>query len=834
MRIRPLQNKFRLSALSLAIAATAGFGAPVMAQDQRSSGLEEIVVTAQRREASLQDTPIAITAFTEDKLNDLGVFDMAQVGDFAPNVFIGKQPSSNSNMGISIRGVGISETSLLADPKVGVYIDGVYMSKTVGGVFDIVDLERIEVLRGPQGTLFGRNTTGGAMNVTTKKPTGELGGRAEASVGNYGYMRYGGSLDLPAVGDLAAKVSYMAMETDGWAKNHYDGAPVAPATKVEDDLASEDNKAYRIALRWTPTESLTFDYSYDNTDNKGVPTPFQVTAVKTSHVQRLHHDAVRFPGARRLDVPADGQHVGNPKKRHEDFKLDGVTEEWLEVEGHTFTAAWEVADNLTLKYIYGKRKTDSGYDSTDLDGGAYTARDLFYGVFAGNNGKIPTPGFHAAIDKGIIDMDSHEFQIIGTAFEEKLNYTGGLFYYEEDVEQINPQTSALPIAFVAGQGAYTPVLGPLYDAAGFCPAAYGGYLCVGTQRLPIPGASDPGIPGLVDFHYGQNAKSWAAYGQGTYAITEQFDLTLGVRYTEDEKDAYLYNQNIPGTTDAAPGQGRRQVGQHQLPGQRQLRDHRRYQRVPDLRHRLQRRRFQCAREQHRIVPDTVRQGGSRDLGTRPQVRTARQPPAPERGGVHQRLHRYPDRAVRGGYRWRVEPHRERGCGHLSGHRVRYHDGAGRRPDHRPDLRLPRCRVRRVHGAQPGHQHAGGYLQRDDGAAGTGEHRRARGAVRLRALQFRGAVGTRGRGVQGRDRDFHAFQNQYDSADDRTLVNGRISLNEIKLGCCEEGSLRVSLWGKNLTDEEYRQWGIDFGSLGFAGDTYGEPRTYGLDVVYNYN
>ncbi len=438
MRNRPLQYKFRLSALSLAIAATAGIGAPAMAQDARSSGLEEIVVTAQRREESLQDTPIAITAFTEDKLDDLGVFDMSQVADFAPNVTIQKQPSSNSNMGINIRGVGMGETSLLADPKVGVYIDGVYMSKTVGGVFDVVDLERVEVLRGPQGTLFGRNTTGGAMNVTTKKPTGELGGRAEASVGNYGYMRYGGSLDLPAMGDLAAKVSYMAMETDGWAHNHYDGAPLQPATKVEDDLASEDNQSYRIALRWTPTESLTFDYSYDNTDNEGVPAPFQVTEVKTSIYNGFTSTPFDYAALGGSMYRQMANNVGNPDKRREDYKLDGVTDEWLKVDGHTFTAAWEVSDGLTLKYIYGNRETDSGYESTDLDGGAYNARDLFYGVFAGNNGKIPTPGFNAAIDVGTIEMDSHEFQIIGTAFEDKLQYTGGVFYYEEDVEQVNP------------------------------------------------------------------------------------------------------------------------------------------------------------------------------------------------------------------------------------------------------------------------------------------------------------------------------------------------------------------------------------------------------------
>jgi iron complex outermembrane receptor protein len=105
-------------------------------------------------------------------------------------------------MGITIRGMGIGRDRVAdADPKVGMYIDGILISKSVGAVFDIADMERIEVLRGPQGTLFGRNTTGGAVNVTTKKPSGELRGKAQASIGNFGYLRYGGSLDLPAVGE---------------------------------------------------------------------------------------------------------------------------------------------------------------------------------------------------------------------------------------------------------------------------------------------------------------------------------------------------------------------------------------------------------------------------------------------------------------------------------------------------------------------------------------------------------------------------------------------------------------------------------------------------------
>ena len=129
-------------------------------------------MTAQRREESLQDTPISITAFTPDKIADLGIHNVTDIGEYSPNVSITKQPGSNVSLAIYIRGVGSAESSVVNDPKVGVYVDGVYVSKAIGGVFDVVDLERVEVLRGPQGTLFGRNTTGGAVNITTRKPTG--------------------------------------------------------------------------------------------------------------------------------------------------------------------------------------------------------------------------------------------------------------------------------------------------------------------------------------------------------------------------------------------------------------------------------------------------------------------------------------------------------------------------------------------------------------------------------------------------------------------------------------------------------------------------------------
>lgn len=832
----------RTPVLAIAIAAGIGTAAPVSAQDstQRATGLEEIVVTAQRREESLQDTPIAITAFTAGKLDDLGVFGVAQIGDFAPNLIIQKQPSSNSNMGIAIRGIGIGETALTADPKIGLYIDGILISKSVGGVFDIADLERIEVLRGPQGTLFGRNTTGGAVNMTTRKPSGELGGKAEASIGNFGYLRYGGSLDLPAVGNLAAKLSFSHMETDGWARNHYRGPtlpPQRPNEKLERDLASEDNDAYRVALRWTPREDISFDYAFDRTDNSGVATPFQILKVK-DHVNNgftlTPRDYQMLGGALYQQM---AQNVYPRSKRQEDFLFDESTREYLKIEAHSFIATWEMSDQLTLKYLFGSRRSRHN-NGSDLDGGVYYARDLFYGVFQGNNGPIQTPGFHSRIDKGVIDMDSHEIQIIGSAFDERLRYTGGIFTYEEDVYENNPQTFSLPIAFVATQGASTPFLGPLYDAAGFCPAIYGGALCIGTQRLPVPGAGDPYVPGVVDFAYGQNTRSHAIYGQATYALTAALDLTLGIRYTEDEKKAFLYNQNI---VQSLPTHSRTNP----------IRGKGDWNNVSYL-----------ANLNYAITDDisayltytTGYNGGG--FNARATNAAAFQAPFDEEEvksaefGLKSQLF---DNRLRlnmavfyNDYTDIQVAQFEAGSGGASSRTV--NAGAATMKGIEFDIVAVPLEGLTID-LNYGYLDAGfdefmarnpvtnqlEDISRNATMPFTPKNTAALGVqydfepFSFAVLSARVDITHKGKFV------FHPYENEWNSPGERTLLNARISLNDIKLGCCDDkGSLRVSLWGKNLTDKEYINYGIDFGSLGFSGATYSEPRTYGLDVTYSYD
>jgi len=837
-----MQNIPPYRILALAIAFTSGTGITVTsaAQDDRqTSGLEEIVVSAQRRETSLQDTPIAITAFSASKLEALGVFDVSQLGGFAPNMTIAKQPSSNTNMGVAIRGVGLGETQLAADPKVGLYIDGILNSKTIGGVFDVVDMERVEVLRGPQGTLFGRNTTGGAINITTLKPSGELRGKAMASVGNFGYLRYGGSLDLPAIGSLATKVSYSHSETDGWARNHYTGVaqpPQMPYDKVERNLASKDDDAFRVALRWAPREDLTLDYAFDKTDNAGVAPPFQLLKVK-DHIfngfTRTSFDFKTFGGELYQQM---AQNVQSRNHRQEDFVLDEMTEETLKIKAHTFVAAWELSNNLTLKYLYGSRKSEQN-NGADLDGGAYVARDLFYGVFAGNPGRIQTPGYHSAVVDGRIELDTHEIQILGSAFEDRLHYTGGIFMYEEDVSEIGPQTFSMPIAFVATRGASTPVLGPLYNAAGFCPAAYGGALCIGSQRLPIPGASDPGIPGVVDFAYGQNSTSRAIYGQATYALTDVLDLTLGIRYTEDDKKAWMYNQNMLAERPTlSPGNPLRVKGDW---------DNISY---------LANISYAFSDDILAYLTYTTGYNGG-GFSTRATKAASFQTP-------------YDEEEIKA---------TELGLkSELFERRLRLNIAIFN--NEFTDIQISQF-VAGAGGAASQTANAGtatirgiefdavaipldgltidfsyGYLDakfnkfmernpatnmlEDISSIMTMKYAPKNTAVLGVQYDFQpfsfGALSVRFDMNYQDSMVFHTYANQWDYANERTLINARISLRDVELGCCNgDGKLSVSLWGKNLSDKEYINWGIDFGSLGFAGAVYGEPRTYGLDFVYTY-
>ena len=178
------------SVVALAIAAllfteAAAILKPAHAQGRSSALLEEIVVTARKREENLQDTPIAVSAFTGDALDFRGVTEIGKLDQFVPNLVLNESTtySNVTNAAVYIRGIGQNDFTPVIDPGVGIYVDGVYLGRSVGAVLDIVDVDRVEVLRGPQGTLFGRNTIGGAISLSSKKPGREFGGKVDVKYG---------------------------------------------------------------------------------------------------------------------------------------------------------------------------------------------------------------------------------------------------------------------------------------------------------------------------------------------------------------------------------------------------------------------------------------------------------------------------------------------------------------------------------------------------------------------------------------------------------------------------------------------------------------------------
>ncbi len=198
-----------LACTALTMIGFAPTQAMAQAADGESGGLEEIVVTAQKREQNLQDVPIAITAITGDSLETNRVMSVSDLSGLAPGVIVRTAAGGSMLPSFSIRGAISYGVAPGSDKQVSIYIDGVYMTAARGAIFDLPDVERIEMLRGPQGTLFGRNATAGAVSITTRDPTGEFGVKASITAGNYDQLRARVSVDFPQVGPFSGYVTYV-------------------------------------------------------------------------------------------------------------------------------------------------------------------------------------------------------------------------------------------------------------------------------------------------------------------------------------------------------------------------------------------------------------------------------------------------------------------------------------------------------------------------------------------------------------------------------------------------------------------------------------------------
>jgi iron complex outermembrane receptor protein len=416
------------TALAGASAAQEAGAVPTTAQEAAS--VEDIVVTARRRDEQLKDVPIAVSALSAERLEETGAVDITALQQQTPNATVQIARGSNSTLISFIRGVGQQDPLWGFEPGVGLYIDDVYVARPQGAVLDIFDIQRIEVLRGPQGTLYGRNTIGGAIKYVTKRLDMDPSLTARAEFGSYNEHNFLISGSMPIGDTFAVGAAVATYNHDGYGENLFTG----------EDQYDKDVTAYRASAEWTPNDDLFFRLAWDRVEDNSAP--------RHGHREVVSTDGLWTPPANEYDTYA------------------GLTgEQKVVTDGVSLTGEYRVNDMLTLKSITAYRSGDTetiiDFDETPLP-------------------TLDIPAIYSD------DQFSQEFQALFTG--ERWSGVAGLYYLDG--------TSSGGFDTIAGN------LGISIAAAG-----------------------------SVD------TKSFSAFADFSYDLTDRLHVSLGGRYTKDDKDA---------------------------------------------------------------------------------------------------------------------------------------------------------------------------------------------------------------------------------------------------------------------------------------------------------
>lgn len=437
--------------------------------------LEEVIVTARKREENLQTTPVAISAFTATELQYRQVDSTDKLGDITPNLtFDSGSPSSGSSSAaqIFIRGIGQTDFTPVTDPGVGLYIDGVYMARSVGNVLDFLDVDRIEILRGPQGTLFGRNTIGGAVAIYSKKPNDEKTASVRVQVGSDNMRYFTVKGNAPLSEGLSANFAASYRKRDGYVTRIYDGV------KTGDD----DSLAFRASALWNPSDSFELYLIADASRIRENGAPTVSNGVNDKQAFGTFGNALlnsctvvninpNFGAGGPPSFPPPGVGAGGapgcvgPDSFIGPYKSEGTfpVKSNLDVWGVSAEMTWSVSELLKIKSItaYREMSMDSSRDGDNTPANVFATIDIYR---------------HHQF--------SQELQFSGDLLESRLNWLFGLYYFQEDGKDLNPVF--LPVGSIQSGGEY-------------------------------------------------DNDSKAAFFQATYDLTQKLSLTFGARYTKDTK-----------------------------------------------------------------------------------------------------------------------------------------------------------------------------------------------------------------------------------------------------------------------------------------------------------
>ena len=471
------------------------------------NGLEVIEVTSQKRIQNLQEVPVSVSAFSGEQMAESVIKDMYDLQNNVPGLGA-FQAQSSTNSNFSIRGVGTSSQNFGLESSVGLYVDGVYRARQNSMINNLVDIEGVEVLRGPQGTLFGKNTPSGAIIIRTVAPSHDGDdGFVEVTAGNYGLLNFSGAASLSAIEDvLAFRVTAFSSERDG----------------IVDDVNLGDNKinnkkrwGARLQALYTPTSDLSIRIIADHAEIDEIccAAPVQLSNFKATEI------AGKFGTDAFLSGPPFNATIFGGEDFY-DYKvaLSFLPQSSMTDRGLSAEINWDINDNFTLVSISAYRKFDS-YDNIDID---FSDASL---LGTANDSKQ--------------NSFSQEIRVDYTS--DKLNVILGAYYFTQDLDlDYSIYTQQYFNQFYLAN--FNGALNPLFSGIDALSATTGGAIAPPADAAPA-GSS-------FDHTAEQEHQSYAVFGQFDYQLTDNLIVTAGLRYTNETKDlSTIFYENMPNGTE---------------------------------------------------------------------------------------------------------------------------------------------------------------------------------------------------------------------------------------------------------------------------------------------
>ncbi len=500
-------NKLASAGLALLSTTALMSASTAFAQSSDESFGEDVIVsTATRRPEALQDVPIAVTVLSPEVLEKQGVVNVQNLSIVAPSFAASQAQTASGTVVLRIRGVGTTSNNIGFESAVGVFIDGAYQSRPGIALGEFVDVERVEVLRGPQGTLFGRNTSAGALKIVNERPDlSEFGGFVNATYGNYNHQSVQGAINVPLVEDqLALRVTGAYRDREGYIELFDgDGNRVGESNGI-------DQFMLRGQLGWEIENGFKGRFIVDHSESDapvGAALEVQQSPVETAGLFTAVGLGARG-GMIGSDVAINDDDTGLAQDAVDNldaatsFEPGGSSDQ----TGLTLEMEYPLTDNIDLVYTGSYRD----YTATEDYDSDFSALDVF------NVRNSPVT----------IETETHELRLQGSAFDDRLSWLAGAYYSTEDIKQ--------NVNFELGED-----YGELVGALLYGPTAG----ALGANPLTVFTGVDPAGTSITQ-NYAQDSESFSVFTHNIFDVTDKLSLTLGLRYSDESKQGSFSQSNI--------------------------------------------------------------------------------------------------------------------------------------------------------------------------------------------------------------------------------------------------------------------------------------------------